>query len=117
MPRRRRRPRLNPDVPAELERIVSKALEKDRNLRYQSAADLRSDLTRLKRDLDSGRASAIHAPVTADSGVRTSGCRFLLRRRPHRASFCTFGLAAVVMVVVVGAAVYWMRGGSGSKED
>ena len=50
--------RLNPDAPAELERIVGKALEKDRNLRYQSAADLRSDLTRLKRDLDSGRTSA-----------------------------------------------------------
>src|ERR1700730_6481621 len=64
--------RLNPDTPAELERIVGKALEKDRNLRYQSAADLRSDLTRLKRDLDSGRASAVHAPVTGESGARTS---------------------------------------------
>jgi serine/threonine protein kinase len=50
--------RLNPDVPADLERIISKSLEKDRNLRYQSAADLRSDLTRLKRDLDSGRTTS-----------------------------------------------------------
>ncbi len=49
--------RLNPDLPIELERIVNKALEKDRNLRYQHAGDLRADLQRLKRDTDSGRAA------------------------------------------------------------
>jgi len=107
--------RLNPDAPAELERIVSKALEKDRNLRYQSAADLRSDLTRLKRDLDSGRASAIHAPVTAESGRRTSGQIPAAPPAPSR-KLLVFGLAAVVMVGVIGTALYLMRGGSGAKK-
>jgi eukaryotic-like serine/threonine-protein kinase len=52
--------RVNADSPAELERIINKALEKDRELRYQHASDMRADLTRLKRDLGSGRSAAFH---------------------------------------------------------
>jgi serine/threonine protein kinase len=50
--------RMNPDLPLELERIVNKALEKDLDLRYQSAAEMRSDFKRLKRETDSGRSAA-----------------------------------------------------------
>jgi serine/threonine protein kinase/tetratricopeptide (TPR) repeat protein len=61
--------RLNPDLPAKLEDIINRALEKDRDLRYQHASDLRSELKRLKRDTDSGR-SAVHS---ADANVAPGG--------------------------------------------
>src|SRR5712692_9955715 len=59
--------RLNPSVPAELERIINKALEKDRNLRYQGAAEIRADLQRLKRDTDSGRSAVTTSALSASS--------------------------------------------------
>src|ERR1700758_4488284 len=63
--------RLNPDLPPKLEEIISKALEKDRDLRYQHASDLRSDLKRLKRDTDTGR-TAVPADNSAASSAKSS---------------------------------------------
>ncbi|HEX8815156.1 MAG TPA: protein kinase [Terriglobales bacterium] len=65
--------RLKADLSPELERIINKALEKDRNLRYQHAADMRTDLQRLKRDLETGRAAAISSgSIPAMSSSATS---------------------------------------------
>ncbi len=59
--------RLNPNLPAELERIINKALEKDRDLRYQVASELRGDMKRLKREIDSGRSSSVSVSTPSGS--------------------------------------------------
>ena len=83
--------RLNPEVPDDLERIINKALEKDRALRYQSASDMRVDLQRLRRDSDSGRVAAI--------GTQAAG-----GRARHWIT-----IAAVLTLAVVAGAILYRR--------
>ena len=89
--------RLNPECPPELERIIHKALEKDRELRYQTAAELRADLKRLKRDTDSGRTGATAALL--------GGVEELRETRPPRrwrTWAAIFGSAFFAMTAILG---------------
>jgi serine/threonine protein kinase len=86
--------RLNPNLPAKVEEIVNKALEKDHKLRYQHASDIRADLQRLKRDSDSGR----NAPAAAATSSRIHGYRALMA-----------GAAAVVIGLAVGGWLFYSR--------
>jgi serine/threonine protein kinase/tetratricopeptide (TPR) repeat protein len=91
--------RVDPDLPAELERIVAKALEKDRTLRYQSAAEIRTDLQRLKRDTESGRAAAATQGPGAKPGTETPRFRSV-------AATCAI---ALVFGLAVGGWLFYTR--------
>jgi hypothetical protein len=87
--------RLNLDVPAELERITSKALEKDRKLRYQNATDMRTDLQRLKRDTESGRT----AVALSETAAKPAWSRWVALA------------GAVVLVLGLAAGGFWWLNG------
>jgi len=103
---------LNAQLPPRLQELIDKLLEKDRDLRYQSAADLRGDLKRLKRDTESGRriaqpvsASSVAAavPPVSSSQQPSSGSAVVAAARQHKLGA---GVATLIVVVLVAAAGY-----------
>jgi serine/threonine protein kinase/tetratricopeptide (TPR) repeat protein len=97
--------RLNPELPVEFERILNRALEKDRNLRYQHASDIRAELQRLKRDTESGRSAVM--PAAGESGASVapaSGSTPTVAASGSSAS----SLAASAPVVLPGKSRRWL---------
>jgi eukaryotic-like serine/threonine-protein kinase len=103
--------RLNPELPPEMERILEKTLEKDRTLRYQSAVDLRTDLTRLKREQQSGRST--HAEISASVAAATASSSAITAAKAGPSSsrkFWIAGAAAALLIVAAAAGFYLLRG-------
>ncbi len=93
--------RMNPDLPPKLEDIINKALEKDRNLRYQGAAEMRADLLRLKRDTESGKAPA--------PSLATATAAPEKQARPVQRFWSRWAVIYATAVIIAGMLVAWLK--------
>ena len=129
--------RLNTEVPVKLEEIINKALEKDRNLRYQHASDMRADLQRLKRDTSSSRSAVMAAaepgipvsssglsvaatvPATSASGMVAAGpsASSVAATEPPRKPWTLIGLAVVLVLAAMAAGGYYFLHRASSAID
>ena len=107
--------RLNPELPARLEEILNKALEKDRGLRYQHASEVRADLQRLKRDTESGRKVVQDSelqPLAGSSGLRprlehSSGSSVAVEvASKHKLGLGVVSLIAILLIIAAAFGVY-----------
>jgi Tol biopolymer transport system component len=99
--------RFNPVLPPKVEDIIAKALEKDRNLRYQSAAEMRADLQRLKRDTDSGRSGATSGAL-AESYAADSHSK-VAAAGPERTAWKMWAMVATGLIVVAIAVLAYLQ--------
>ena len=108
--------RLNPDLPSKLEDLINRALEKDRDLRYQSASDMRSELKRLKRDTDSGRSTSVSdiaepaqlaTPVMASAQEKKSESASQSVEKPRRFPWKLVVPVAALVSALIAGGLYW----------
>ncbi len=125
--------RLNPDLPLQLEEIINKALEKDRNLRYQHASEMRTDLQRFKRDTESGRRTATsELEEEAEAGTDSSTARKassgkrkgvssvgqqIITEQPRSMYWKILAPAVLLVVVLVAGGLYWRTPHSAKLTD